>query len=674
MMSLKFQVPVHVVDSPQTWATAVAAHWRAFVEATRSTPESNAHLPVVGLDAEWVRKRPMAVLQVGSMHGCFLFQLQRCAESQGVSPDTIRQWLPEEVISFLTCDDVVKCGVNISGDMRRLEKEQGIFVRRHLELDHVALLLGLADVGGGQLGLGALSERILGIPLGKDINVTLSNWEADVLAPDQIQYAADDAIASALIACEIYRRSENVEGKEGVVAWSHEICERAMAAFKLAHKEMSRALNMSQPKRTAMQRAEARLQRKGLQRMQHEEDQYRVQSLEAKFLQNAEISSAAAGEVPASYTSVRVLSQEGHYIFSCDMRKADWYRKRNLADEVLPQAGDVCGAASDAVGEHTPQVRRTIRLTFDPKMKTKLCMHHQLGTCVVGEYCPYAHGPEELRSSAEAPAADAGAATATPLTRPLRNDDRCAICLSTSTSIKHAIVPPKLRKFLPRPFQCGTSDDFVLVCVQCNPRVRIVYDDVLKRLHEEACDVGGPDANVNMNEVKRVVGYAQILYAAVPRKSSAATTDGDEMGAESSSSAPPPASGGPHGTNKVPPSRLIEMAAYVHSHWRCSQLHLSHPHISPTGEEGAEEERHCAHDISTQFLETLVKVTPGDVRARATVRSLVGGDKEAAAAFVRRWRGVFVDNFKPAYCPWVRKSADGAEGIEPGQADSDGTH
>ncbi|CUF95001.1 DNA polymerase A exonuclease, putative [Bodo saltans] len=249
MMSARFQVPVHIVDSPLTWSNHVLPHWQSFVEATLALPHSSSsrsNLPIVGLDAEWVRKRPMAVLQVGSMHGCFLFQMQRCAGPPADSAAIIQQWLPDEVVSFLKSGDVVMCGVNISGDLRRLEREQGIVVTQHMELDHVALLLRQGDVGGGQLSLGALSERILGVPLGKDINVTLSDWEADALSPQQVQYAADDAIASALIACELYRHyTASVEAEKGLVedirTWVERIREPAMVAFKLAHKAFSKS-------------------------------------------------------------------------------------------------------------------------------------------------------------------------------------------------------------------------------------------------------------------------------------------------------------------------------------------------------------------------------------------------------------------------------------------------
>eukprot|EP00455_Lapot_gusevi_P020905 TRINITY_DN22051_c0_g1_i1.p1 TRINITY_DN22051_c0_g1~~TRINITY_DN22051_c0_g1_i1.p1 ORF type:complete len:205 (-),score=18.64 TRINITY_DN22051_c0_g1_i1:25-615(-) len=185
-------------------------------------------------------------------------------------------------------------------------------------------------------------------------------------------------------------------------------------------------------------------------------------------------------------------------------------------------------------------------------------------------------------------------------------------------------------------------------------------------VHEEACRVGGPDAEVNIHEVKRVVGYAQMLYASKQPTSCTPATDSVEAApivavAAGVDDAPPPS--GPHGTNKVPLSRLSEMSEYLRAHWKCSHMHLTHPHLLPVLEEDSQG-NNTIHGFSPLFLEALVKVTPGDVRARASVRSLVGTDTEKAAAFVQRWRTVFVTNFKPAYCPWLDGSHKASTTVE----------
>jgi len=45
-------------------------------------------------------------------------------------------------------------------------------------------------------GLGALTQQVLGFELPKSRKVTMSNWEAWALSPQQIQYAALDALTT----------------------------------------------------------------------------------------------------------------------------------------------------------------------------------------------------------------------------------------------------------------------------------------------------------------------------------------------------------------------------------------------------------------------------------------------------------------------------------------------
>lgn len=620
--SRRFHVPIFVVSSQDAWADS-KKHWDKFVHTTRQRSIDFPFLHVVGVDAEWVQKRPTAVLQVGSSSGCFLFQLQQCADRASGA----NQWLPAEVTHLLQDADVVKCGVNLSGDIRRLEREQGITVQSPLELDHVALLLRCGEMGGGQLGLGSLCETILGVSLGKDMSVTLSDWEASTLSDEQIQYAADDAIASALIAEQLYHRySESAEGtgRLGFRDWVRSTAGPAAVAFKQAHKELSRSQQV-QPL-TPAARLEARMRRVGLEMPQAVDDPYRVQSLTARI---PPVGSNGAVVCPPSYSSVRVLNQEGRYIFSCDVRKADWYKKKRLAvDDEGP----------------TTEGTQVIRLTFDPKVKTKLCMNFQLGTCVVGAHCPYAHGPEELRVlEAEVHhGVDHHGAALPEQSRPRRRDDCCAICMSSSTSIKHAVVPPSLRRFLPAPFHCGVADDFLLLCIQCNPRVRIVYDEHLRKAHREAEAVGGADAIVNLNEVKRVVGYAQILLATHKTDRANVDVPADACAEETKDAAV-------LALQRVPPHRIEEIRRYVTDHWRCTQLHL-------LGDLSLGDETHSDGANHPSFLAKLSNVAPGEVRARATVRALVGSDAEKAASFINRWRSVFVENFRPAYIPWEQSA------------------
>lgn len=88
-------------------------------------------------------------------------------------------------------------GVVPQTDASHLFADYAVKMNATLDLRYLALQ---ADTKVG--GLAVLSKNILGIELDKDWRVSCSDWEANVLTKQQIDYAANDSH----VAIEIFRR------------------------------------------------------------------------------------------------------------------------------------------------------------------------------------------------------------------------------------------------------------------------------------------------------------------------------------------------------------------------------------------------------------------------------------------------------------------------------------
>ena len=147
---------------------------------------------VVGLDTE---TRPSfskgeshlpCLVQAATARAVYLFQLSRL----DVFP---------ALVELLAKPEIVKAGVGLAYDLRRLKLVFPFTVENALDLGIVARRRGL-----GQTGVRNLAGMFLGFRIPKG-NRT-SNWAASRLSPAQITYAATDAWACR----ELYLRFESL--------------------------------------------------------------------------------------------------------------------------------------------------------------------------------------------------------------------------------------------------------------------------------------------------------------------------------------------------------------------------------------------------------------------------------------------------------------------------------
>jgi len=209
-MGLTFYIPCLMKNTPDLVLMAIkGADCMSRKKALSSLQKDAENAAVVGLDTEFMTqsKNSVAVLQLAFENGnVYVIQLI------GVPV------VPQVLFDILTNKNIFKAGVNIKNDVQRLVKHDarlagtassGGRIGPLLHLDREELLRSAssdpanASGGGLKCNLQYLTKKYLGIELGKDMTVTVSNWEAPILSIEQIRYAADDALASLNVALKM---------------------------------------------------------------------------------------------------------------------------------------------------------------------------------------------------------------------------------------------------------------------------------------------------------------------------------------------------------------------------------------------------------------------------------------------------------------------------------------
>jgi len=143
----------------------------------------------VGWDLEWQPDRitgsdnPVALMQFADENMALLLRTHKT-----------RNWLPSSVLRALLSDSFCKVGVGWDGvDKQKMQNTFHFQPNGIVDLADIARKKGLAEQG-----LKSLTEHF-GIKMRKDPRVARSNWAANELTKEQIQYAADDAYFSFML-------------------------------------------------------------------------------------------------------------------------------------------------------------------------------------------------------------------------------------------------------------------------------------------------------------------------------------------------------------------------------------------------------------------------------------------------------------------------------------------
>eukprot|EP00796_Vickermania_ingenoplastis_P007228 gene7229-5080_t len=522
------------VSTTEEWIRTGLGRWEAMVQQLNCAPWEER---VIGVDIEWFKKNPVAVLQIASATHCFVFH---------VSYLTPRA-LPDPVRLLLERPDVVKCGVNVNGDAKKIQADAGVVMRSTMNVEQYAELL--LSVGVGCHGLQGLTSRLLGLdmPHKKTTNVTRSNWELP-LSDIQREYAADDAVASYALgrflvdtaARKSYFTPNGSQQPNPLTEWLRQTESTAAQTLKSVVRQHSKA--------------------------------YAKAQMENKAKAAGSTDALPPAKMPVNIP-VTVLDREGVYLFKCNQSQAKFYTvDRGIANvlEFYPNT-------------HKPS---KIQLLFDPRRKTRLCVYF-LFHVPCTDNCPFAHGIDDLM----------------PESRLLLDDPRpsCAICLSVQSLIRHAVVPPSLRRHLPPPLQNPREEDFIPICRQCQTAIVDKVRRNAEHIQEQATKVN-PQLLKNPNRVRRCCSYARLLS-------------------------------NPQKLAVVPPDKVAELLEFVAAHSR--QLGLLRRESD--ADEPPKPIDHVYPPLTREQLEELAKVDATELQQMTVVNSLVGTDVEKGRAFVESW-------------------------------------
>ncbi|CAI5464180.1 unnamed protein product [Closterium sp. Yama58-4] len=136
-------------------------------------------------------ENPCALLQLcANADVCYLFHLKFTG-------------IPETLRALLKDASVVKTGVGVTEDGRKLRKDFGVEVNGLVDCSPLAAEKAVVKDGGQMVGLKTLTRLVLQKELAKPKRVQCSNWEGFPLTDAQLIYASTDAFVSLRIFQEL---------------------------------------------------------------------------------------------------------------------------------------------------------------------------------------------------------------------------------------------------------------------------------------------------------------------------------------------------------------------------------------------------------------------------------------------------------------------------------------
>ena len=454
-----------------------------------------------------------------------LFSHETCCP--GVHP----QYQNCALFRFLRDPLILKCGVGILGDKKKLAADYGVSMAGTVELgrlmhritalgplagghDNSHLLGRMAPDVSSSLSLESIVQQVCQVSLIKNKTVQCSNWDARSLSSEQLLYAAADAYYG-LLACEgMLQRAQAVCGITG--------CMQLVSTVRdMEGKRLRR--NCSSPPSSGVTLSSSSSSDSHSQQTRKE----------------AKRDGLTVAKSPI-YDSCALLTKEGVFLSYCDLKKLKWYLSKELAEELSAEEISRCITAGTLSVSKSGKCR-VVRLNFEAKGAGNLndsYKRQQLqNRCVV---CGVEQAPAPSESSVIPPVTvTPTAVTDVSVGRGNGTTRDQDLCSSVSLPpplpplppppgrgrghgpclLHHHVVPKAYRKVFPAQMVSKNNHDIVPVCRPCKARVADLYAVRMRALEEQYLDTADKDMlhsrlKTNKSEALRlskVQGYCQTL-------------------------------------------------------------------------------------------------------------------------------------------------------------------
>ncbi|KAL3863647.1 hypothetical protein ACJMK2_005395 [Sinanodonta woodiana] len=399
-------------------------------------------IKVVGFDCEWVfsgHRHPVALVQIATHSGlCLLIRVHR-----------FHKQFPITFKKFLADTNILKVGVSTKDDAKKLCQDYRLPVNGCVDLRFV-----LGRVRGIQcpnFGLQGLAYGVLGLSLPKEHEVRCGNWEAEHLSPEQVEYAANDAI----IAVDIFMQLvlNKIQGhNQSLKPYNGQINVDEVSFWKSARSLCQGIVDMNYKKCVDMNRICTPGEQNSNSHQPYEEYPFRTNKQLQE--QRKKISCYTSRQRPLYY-NCRLLAPDGTMLTTCDIRKAEWYLDKGLADKV----------SDDPL---------TVKLKFEPAGRPQ------------SEADYYLQDKENI----------------------------CVVCGASDSYIRKLVVPAEYRRYFPNALKDHCSHDVLLMCLPCHQQ-STYNDSMLRQRLAEECGAlleSGPYVKTKQDfELSKVRSAAKAL-------------------------------------------------------------------------------------------------------------------------------------------------------------------
>jgi hypothetical protein len=480
---------IHLFSSAEVLEAELNYIFKQYNYDFRANKASNSNcsaLLFLGLDCEWVSFRKnsaLSLLQITLNHHTLLIRLQQLA------------YFPRNLADLLSDSNVLKCGVAIIEDKKKLCRDYGVEVNGCIEL---AALLSrtqftiLNENSGNHTlksestlisqqlsySLATLCQKVLNSELPKDNKIVRSDWEKE-LTIGQILYAAADAYYGYKIFEQLLKSkfNENSISYEKLKNWTVGLSDKSSNSSNKPKKDKSKG-------------------------KQGNSDSNKLELKEdLNGILKPEKPSRGSDRQSSLYENCRMLSPEGVLMAYINKKKVNWYVERGLAVIVQESPAENNGSSaahnkvsdsgtnSNSLGSNYDISNNdnenkpiTIKLKFQPGGLGNAAIDYdrEMSNFYLEESC-----------------------------------NMCVRCGSTASYRKHYIIPTAYRRNFPTQFKSHSSHDIVLLCPFCHrlaedftqKLTRIIAKETNYPLHNQAMDNSAENQALKLRKAVINAGY-----------------------------------------------------------------------------------------------------------------------------------------------------------------------